>query len=681
MSDINIEELRNQLQERLNAIQIDEIQTTINMDDVQVGITDTRNPIEQRRTYSNDLEGELLQRFDETKDYETRMKLAEQIKQERERKSMEKVMEAQRKQQEIKDEFVSELKDKQAELSKKITELQQKIIAAEAARVKIEDQMEEQQKIVIKGVKSVGEKVYKAAQDEINRNSRSVRSRMARIRKLESQRAEAQADFDNLDAYIKEISLEERGDQQQEIVLGESGDQQQEIVLGESGDQQQKIILGEREDQQQEVAVEEDLVSAQEDEMWAEYRRQAAIRKKLEEEGSWIVHNVLESIDEEIVAERTEKEKRAYYDEQDKIEQDEIEQGKAEKDKVGQDETEQGKVEKDKTELDDETFKKIQAIFDRKQQKTSTQVVTVKPTQPVTSKEHTTSSQSKTTTKTQNNNSIEGVRFYIVNGQPIYEVAISTEGKNIEYAQLFGWNKIKETKPSESQRLLKEIDNPDKYYDQNIASILEIVDKKYGTNGLAQYVELLKTKPIKDGSKVDLNIAYYFDNSDKISKENKGIKRYIKRLAKSNSKLGRVSYEKSPNIFRRLWNKIKTLKLDSGEMERNIPIRNDEYTQMKMMEGLNSNPTHDNVIEALRSGVQDQNFSISEFAKAYKISEEEVRTYMENPKIMGINRSEAFRLSQRIDRQLLDHQESGEDSGEYVEEVEAELVTDRRGDR
>ena len=86
MSDINIEELRNQLQERLNAIQIDEIQTTINMDDVQVGITDTRNPIEQSRTYSNDLEGELLQRFDETKDYETRMKLAEQIKQERERK-------------------------------------------------------------------------------------------------------------------------------------------------------------------------------------------------------------------------------------------------------------------------------------------------------------------------------------------------------------------------------------------------------------------------------------------------------------------------------------------------------------------------------------------------------------------------------------------------------------------
>ena len=116
-------------------------------------------------------------------------------------------------------------------------------------------------------------------------------------------------------------------------------------------------------------------------------------------------------------------------------------------------------------------------------------------------------------------------------------------------------------------------------------------------------------------------------------------------------------------------------------MKRNIPIRNDEYTQMKMMEGLNSNPTHDNVIEALRSGVQDQNFSISEFAKAYKISEEEVRTYMENPKIMGINRNEAFRLSQRIDRQLLDRQESGEDPEEYVEEVEAELVTDRRGDR
>ena len=142
MSNINIEELRNQLQQRLDVAKIDEMQTTVNMEDVQVGIIDTRDPVEPRETYSNDLEGELLQRFDETKDYETRMKLAEQIKQERERKLMEKVREAQRKQQEIKDEFISELKDKQAELSKKIEVLEQKILKAEVTKSTTESQLE-----------------------------------------------------------------------------------------------------------------------------------------------------------------------------------------------------------------------------------------------------------------------------------------------------------------------------------------------------------------------------------------------------------------------------------------------------------------------------------------------------------------------------------------------------------
>ena len=297
MSNINIEELRSQLQQRLDAIQIDEVQITDTsyMDDVQVGAIDTRNPIKQRETYSNDLEGELLQRFDETRDYQTRMQLFAKIKQERERKLIEKAKEQQRieKEQKVKAEFVSELKDKEAELSEKITELQQKIIGVEAAKVKTEDQIEEQKKIVIKGVKVVGEKVYKAAQDEINRNRRSVKSRVAKIKSLEDQRAEAQADFDSLNAYIKEISLGEKEDEKVE---------QHKQTEGHS---------------------EKDLPAAQ--------------------------------------GEKTDNDSQ------------------------------------NKQELDDETFRTIQAIFDKKP-KTSSQTITVNPTQKSTPKENTTKPQTKTNT-------------------------------------------------------------------------------------------------------------------------------------------------------------------------------------------------------------------------------------------------------------------------------------------
>ncbi len=632
MRNINIEELRSQLQQRLDTIQIDEVQITDTsyMDDVQVGIVDTRNPIKQRETYSNDLEGELLQRFDETRDYETRMELSEKIKQERERKLIEKAKEQQRieKEQKVKAEFVSELKDKQAELSKKIAELQQKIIATEAARVETEDQIEEQQKIVIKGVKAVGEKVYKAAQDEINKNSRSVRSRMARIRKLESQRVEAQADFDSLDAYIKEISLEEKVDEKEERV-------------------EEKID----EHEQTEEHSEEDLISAQEDEMWAEYRRkdeQDAKQKAIEEDKAWKRHDMMEKAKEEMIEEQTQEEIKAYNKEQ------------------------------DKKELDDETSRR-QAIS-RQKPKTSSQTktITADPTQPKAPRTTQETAPSHPSIKStvqppkvteQKKYSIDGIKFYIENGQPIYEVSINSDGQHIEPYRVIGWDNIKTMKPSESQKLLKEIDNPDKYYDQNIASVLEIVDKKYGTNGLAQYMKLLKTKPIKDESEVSLNIDYDFSNLDTVSKENKSITKYIKKLANANYKLGRASYEKSPSLFSRLWNKIKTLKLNSGEMERNIPISNSQYTMMKMGEELESNPTNDNLIEALRSGVQDPDFSISEFAKAYEVSEEEIKEYMKNPKIMGMSRSEAFRLSQRIDRQSLEHQESEPDLNHDEEPV------------
>ncbi len=601
MSNINIEELRNQLQQRLDVVKIDEMQTTVNMEDVQVGIIDTRDTEETRKTYSNDLEGELLQRFDETKDYETRMKLAEQIKQERERKLMEKVKEAQRKQQEIKDEFISELKDKQAELSKKIEVLEQKILKAEVAKSTTESQLEEQKQIVIKGVKVVGEKVYKIAQDELNKNTRSIRSRMAVIRKLEHQRAETQEDFDSLDAYIKEISLEEK-EEQQEIILEENAQQESDA----------------KENETTENHSEEDLISAQEDEMWAEYRKkdeQDAKQKAMEEDKAWEMHDMMETAKEEEIEQQTQKEIKAYNDEQDK-----------------------------KEELDEETFRTLKAIFDKKQPKTSSQTITVKPTQKEPPK--TTQKAEKKPaplTPTIKFYSIEGIKFYIQDGEPVYEVAVKIE-ENVESAILKGWDNIKVAKPKKSQEILESIKKPNKYYDQNIAALLEDIDEKYGTSGLEQYIKLLKSESKEDVLETNLNIDYDFSNLGKVEKENKGIVNYIKRLANSNSKLGRASYEKAPNIFKRLWNNMKTLRLNPGTDATitGTKIRYDEYSQMQMNNGLEKVPnsryirlTDDEVIEALRNGKDSPDFDPELFAKKCGIPLDEVKAYMGNSKIMG----------------------------------------------
>ena len=605
MSNINIEELRNQLQQRLDVAKIDEMQTTVNMEDVQVGIIDTRDPVEPRETYSNDLEGELLQRFDETKDYETRMKLAEQIKQERERKLMEKVREAQRKQQEIKDEFISELKDKQAELSKKIEVLEQKILKAEVTKSTTESQLEEQKQIVIKGVKVVGEKVYKIAQDELNKNTRSIRSRMAVIRKLEHQRAEAQEDFDSLDDYIKEISLEEK-EEQQEITLEENAQQESDA----------------KENETTENHSEEDLISAQEDEMWAEYRKkdeQDAKQKAMEEDKAWEMHDMMETAKEEEIEQQTQKEIKAYNDEQDK-----------------------------KEELDEETFRTLKAIFDKKQPKTSSQTITVKPTQKeppkTTQKAETKPAPLTQTVKFTNQYSIDGIKFYIQNGEPVYEATISKEGEFVDCAVLTGWDNIKVAKPTKSQEILESIKKPNKYYDQNIAALLEDIDEKYGTNGLEQYIKLLKSESKEDVLETTLNIDYDFSNLGKVEKENKGIVKYIKRLANSNSKLGRASYEKAPNIFKRLWNNMKTLRLNAGKDATitGTNIRYDEYSQMNMNNGIEEVPdnhyikvTDDEVIEALRNGKGSPDFDPELFSEQYGVPLDEVKAYMGNPKIMG----------------------------------------------
>ncbi len=669
MSNINIEELRKQLEQRLEAARIEFIL------DLKPKREELRKQIEQK---NEDIKGLESEREEQLKGYEMHRSISRgpklldekvykvinsaalnYIKQAREKGKEIRLMRDEKsklqeeldglseealkdklkqKQEAEKANYTLELQAKQEEVSK---QMQAKQAEIKEQKAKYTENMKAHKSYrAISGIEHLEDKTYKDASEKATAYFLKARLVNKKINELEKQLAELQEDANTLDTYLKELDTKEKEKQEEEI-------------------------------------------SAQEDEMWAEYRKkdeQAARQRTIEEDSSWIVHNEMEKINEELTQERTQEEIKAYNDEQDKVERDEAGQGE--------------------TELDDETFKKIQAIFNKKQPQTPPQVVTVKPTQTTTSKTPATKVETKPTNKTtqvmspkpatspqekntksqsnnlQRRNFVDGVIFYIKNGEPTYEAQIMTDDMKVEIYKISGWNNIKTMKPRESKILLRQIDNPGKYYDQNIASILEKVDAKYGTNSIEQYINLLSTNPIKDESKVDLNIAYYFDNLNGISKENRGITRYIQKIAKSNSKLGRVFYEKSPSLFSRLWRKIKTLKLTSGEIERNTTIRNDKYSQMKMEEELHSDVVHDNLVESLRSGVQDPNFSISEFAKAYGISEEEVRTYIENPKVMGLSRTEAFRLSQRIDRQLLEHQEPETDLNHDEELVYIPTVHD-----
>ena len=117
-------------------------------------------------------------------------------------------------------------------------------------------------------------------------------------------------------------------------------------------------------------------------------------------------------------------------------------------------------------------------------------------------------------------------------------------------------------------------------------------------------------------------------------------------MMKKNLKLGRVYYEKAPNFLQKMWKRIKDLRLSlpSANKEQN----SDTYMGKLIKPEPQPQSQEERIVEALRSGVGDPEFNLEEFAKAYEISPEEVKKYMEDPKIMGkTDKNRLFRLRQR----------------------------------
>ena len=205
MEQINIEELKKTLMKRLEDVHIEEseIMNTNYMEDIEGAIIDLREP-STTRVYSNDLEGELLKQFDETKDYASRKELIEQIKQIREQKIRVQILREKR--DTVKKNFI-------LELEQKVKDIQGEIEQRDAKIAEIESQIEERRNIAnrhisILGIEGLDKDVYKLANEKSKKYLSEIRARKAQITRLNNQKAAIQEDFEELQKYMTELNEE-----------------------------------------------------------------------------------------------------------------------------------------------------------------------------------------------------------------------------------------------------------------------------------------------------------------------------------------------------------------------------------------------------------------------------------------------------------------------------------------
>ena len=520
-------------------------------------------------------------------------------------------------QQAVKAQFISELKDKQEDLRKQILEKQNQIKKQKdeyTEAVKTQTAYES-----ISGIKNLEAKTYKAANEKASIYLMKARNINKKIKKLEKQVEEAQKDFEDLDSYIQELVSEK----DENILRQEKPDKSKK----KQPDEPESNQPGKAEKKKPDEPESNQLGKAEKkkpDESEKEQPGKAEKKKPDESEKKQPDDAGKPKVDEKGLDESDFNDILSIFEKRAKIRESKQQEWEKIFSTYKRGEREENPV----AELTPEKFREIQEIFNRE-----TPESTIKFIPQVGKKYY-----------------INKIKFYFKNGKPVYEVTLNSDDNEQEFIGIMGWSNIEKLSKEQSYKLAETMEDPDKFYDPNIEDILRMLDMQCDTGALDRYMQLMQSYKAKDIEKIDFNVEYDFSNLEGAPRglQNRSKLAYIKKIAKANSRLGRATYEKKPNFFKRLWNKMKTLKLNSGSS-----IRNDEISQLKMIEELHDDVEQDSIIEALRSGIHDQNFSISEFAKAYGISEEEVKTYIENPKIMGIDRNEAFRLSQRISQEEL----------------------------
>ena len=355
---------------------------------------------------------------------------------------------------------------------------------------------------------------------------------------------------------------------------------------------------------------------------WEESIKNYAIDLNVENKIAEVAKSVEQSEEEQSEVKKSE---------QDKPEQDKPEQEKLEQDRPEQDRPEQEQSGHDKTELKQPGQNKPE------------------PKQPGQNKPVKKQPESKLSEA-----KIKKVEFYLDSkGRIAYQAEIETSKGNYSYE----WLELEDCASkmdAKQARELREnaITRPKKYYDVNLANLLQQVDEKYGTNGITQYDTMMQTKNRNDIIETDFNISYDLSNIyDTYPKEENALK-YIKKIAQANSKKGLASYIKQPNWLARLWKQIVSPKLG--------PVDEPHET------------TEADKEEAFEIMAREPEFDIKEFQKAYDLSDEDMKPW--NEKYANIQEEKNRRENTLFRKRLVVEAKKGPESEkEQKGETESEL--------
>ncbi len=223
MERINIESLKEELENRLNAVETEKLQITeIPMEDINTGSVIELN----NREYSNDLEGELLQKLDETKDYSERSNIISQIKMLREQKLIVEAREA--KKAKVKEDFSSELKESMQNIQKEMDKLQTRIDKVNEEENKFLKGAETHKKI--KGIKGLDEEVYTVADEKTKEYLEKARKKEKSMKRLVSKMDLLKEDYANLEGLFVQINGEKKVEQNENVEQEENVEQNESTV-------------------------------------------------------------------------------------------------------------------------------------------------------------------------------------------------------------------------------------------------------------------------------------------------------------------------------------------------------------------------------------------------------------------------------------------------------------------
>lgn len=286
----------------------------------------------------------------------------------------------------------------------------------------------------------------------------------------------------------------------------------------------------------------------QEDEMWKEYNEEKAQNKQKQIDESYKEKEEQEQKEEEQINKNTEKEVEEYYKEQ----------GKGKNNPEPERPTQASKG-----------TKKVSQPTQGKKEQTPGKTIT--PTNVSNQKEK------EDDVEEGIKNSIKSVTCRVnESGIPVYYVEITKpDGKALHFET--SMNTEFRTMTAEKAKEIEDkmhITEAEKYYDLNVQSVLESVDKIYGTDGIKQYKDLLRSKNQQnlDMSEM-LSISYDFSelySKKGLSEEQKNNIKQLKSIAKAGSRNVNSIYTwtKEPNIFKKLLKKITTKLLPTGETEK-----------------------------------------------------------------------------------------------------------------